>query len=270
MEIVKRINAIALVQSKDWFKELTEGIANLKISTDLTIDLKIETDLEKFVAYVQANTQDCFFLDLNYSTFSAVEMAERLRKSQKYKKAPLFFIADKRKAGEINTLRYSNLNIDMVISWPSPFSEFAQPLSTILKKRFSSIIPSNYKVLIMDDNFEIVYIMKTYMMEMGHDNFETCTTLAEARQLVQKNDYDILLLDWNLSDGTCIDLIEFMREKKEKVQSSKGLIMVLTGRNSVEDIMTLVNYNIKDYIIKPFEFDEFEEKLIYALEKYTK
>jgi response regulator of citrate/malate metabolism len=38
----------------------------------------------------------------------------------------------------------------------------------------------------------------------------------------------------------------------------------------VEDIITLLNYGVKDYLIKPFNFNEFENKLDYALEKGQK
>lgn len=271
MEIVKRIKAIILLQSEEWFKELIEGISNLEISNDYILDLKVETDLESFIAYSQLNPVDCFFIDLSYTRISAIELADKLRKSQKYKKTPLIFLADKKnKNQECNPMHYSALNIDMVISWPMAFAEIKAPLIGVLMKKFGSVIPKNFNVLILDDNFEIIYIMKAYMDELQHSKFDTCTSLSEARQLVSKNDYDLLLLDWNLPDGTCIDLIEYMREKKDRTRLNKALIMAVTGRDNVEDIMTLLKYNVKDYIIKPFEYDEFEEKLVYALEKHKK
>lgn len=44
----------------------------------------------------------------------------------------------------------------------------------------------------------------------------------------------------------------------------------MTGRNAVEDIMTLVAKDVKDHIIKPFDQYEFEDKIYYALERHQK
>ena len=92
----------------------------------------------------------------------------------------------------------------------------------------------------------------------------------DAKQKLQTNDYDLLLLDWNLDDGTCLDIIEFVKAKPVSARTKAAVTVVITGRDDVDDIMTLLRYGIKDHIIKPFGFQEFEDKIGYALEKNIK
>lgn len=270
MESGQRIKSAILVKTIEEARGLIVALANLKLSNNVSIDIFIESEFEKFISYIQTNPIDCFFLDLNFTSFSVIKLADRLRKSSKFKKTPIIFIADKKNSEhELNPLLYSPLVIDAVFGWNQKTAEIESTLNAVFKKRYTKIIPEKYKVLVVDDNPEIIYLMTSYMNELQHSNFQTCSSLEEARNLIKSNEYDLLLLDWNLNDGTCIDVIEFVRAQNN-IRLNQALIMAVTARNDVEDIMTLLKYNVKDYIIKPFGFEEFEEKLVYALEKHIK
>lgn len=269
MESGHRIKSAILVKSIEEARGLIEILTNLKLTND-SLDIFLESEFEKFISFIQTNPVDCFFLDLNFTGFSVIKLADRLRKSSKFKKTPIVFIADKKNTEhELNPILYSPLIIDAVIGWTQKSADIENALNTVFKKRFTKTIPEKFKVLVVDDNPEIIYLMSSYMNELQHSNFETCSSLEEARNLIKSNEYDLLLLDWNLNDGTCIDVIEFVRAQNN-IRLNQALIMAVTARNDVDDIMTLLKYNVKDYIIKPFGFEEFEEKLIYALEKHIK
>lgn len=258
------LKAVILLNSETEAGELASKIADLGIFADI----KIALHFDEFINHIQTQKMDCFFLEIDYRGFSVVDLTEKLRKSNKYRRTPLVFVSDKKDRDILH--RYSALNVDMVITRPFVFDDINSQLLKVLDKRFSRIIPEHYNVLVLDNNPDIIDLMTLHLDEFKHTKFDTCLSIAEAKKLVDKNDYDLLLLDWNLDDGTCLDLIEFVRSKKDRPRLDKALIMAITARNDVDDIITLLKYNVKDCLIKPFDHKEFEEKLIYALEKHIK
>ncbi len=65
------------------------------------------------------------------------------------------------------------------------------------------------------------------------------------------NDYDVIIIDWMLPDGSGVDLCRELRE--EKVTTP---ILVLTARSQLEDKVTGLDAGADDYLTKPFEVDE--------------
>ncbi len=264
MKKVEPMKTMMLLNLEEEARELSTHFNNLKIKTNLSI----VKNMDEFVSSLSTENIECFILDWNYNHYPIVDLVEKIRKSAKYKKTPIVFVTDKKDARI--PIQYSALNVEMVI--PRPFSpaDFGDSFTQLLEQKSSSVIPENYEVLILDNNKDILEIMVDYMDKLGHTRFQTCSSIAEAKKNIDKKDFDIFLLDWNLDDGTCIDLIDYVRSKKENKRLAESLIMVITGRNDVEDIMTLVQYNVCDHIIKPFDFNEFEDKIIYALDKHKK
>lgn len=143
------------------------------------------------------------------------------------------------------------------------------------KKSVIAVFSANIKnidtnVLVLENSPDILELISLHLDLLGHDQFESCMDVKEAFQKLAKNDYDLLLLDWNLDDGTCLDVIEFIKNHPISQRTKSAVIVVITGRDEVDDIMTLLGYGIQDHIIKPFGLQEFEEKIRYALEKNVK
>lgn len=124
--------------------------------------------------------------------------------------------------------------------------------------------------MVLDNSPEILELISLHLSELGHVKYDLCKGIKEAKLNLVDKDYDLLLLDWNLDDGTCIDLIEFIKTSSLSPQTKQALTVVITGRDDVDDIMTLLRYGIKDHIIKPFDFSEFEDKITYAIDKHLK
>ena len=96
---------------------------------------------------------------------------------------------------------------------------------------------------------------------------ESADSLKETSEILLQNKIQFLITDWAFQDGSCIELIEKLR----KTSDYKNLpIMVVTGRDSIDDLMTLVQLDVKDHLVKPFTFVEFEEKLNYCWERKQK
>ena len=75
---------------------------------------------------------------------------------------------------------------------------------------------------------------------------ELCHTLADARALLAGREFDLLLLDVNLPDGSGLDLLKELRGT-----GGPGVIL-LTANDLETDIVAGLELGADDYITKPF------------------
>ncbi len=73
-----------------------------------------------------------------------------------------------------------------------------------------------------------------------------CHTLAEGRHVLDRDSYDLLILDVNLPDGSGLDLLNEVR------QTNAVPIILLTANDMEMDIVTGLESGADDYITKPF------------------
>ena len=73
-----------------------------------------------------------------------------------------------------------------------------------------------------------------------------CHTLAESRNVLDRESFDLLILDINLPDGSGLDLLNEVRK------ASIVPIILLTANDMEMDIVTGLESGADDYITKPF------------------
>lgn len=105
------------------------------------------------------------------------------------------------------------------------------------------------KILIADDNKQIVSILSEYAKKEGFQA-DSAFDGREALDLALKNDYDMILLDVMMPE---IDGFEVVREIRRV--SNVPIIMVTARGEDFEKIMGL-DTGADDYIVKPFSPSE--------------
>ena len=81
----------------------------------------------------------------------------------------------------------------------------------------------------------------------------------EAIDLLLKEDtavFDLILLDWEMPRVTGPEVVKALREAN--VQTP---IIMLTSKNSVEDITMMLDLGVNDYMMKPFTPDLIQDKV---------
>ena len=104
------------------------------------------------------------------------------------------------------------------------------------------------KILIVDDETDIVSMLKDYFELNGYDTI-TAVNGLEAIQKAEKQP-DIILLDINMPD---IDGMEVCMRIRDFVSCP---ILFLTARIETSDKIKGFSVGADDYIIKPFSIDE--------------
>ena len=102
------------------------------------------------------------------------------------------------------------------------------------------------KILIVEDD---TLLNKTLAYNLASEGYETVSafTYASAVAHLQKNEFDLVLLDINLPDGSGLDLCEEIRTRGQN-----SYIMFLTANDKESDMLGGYEAGGADYITKPF------------------
>lgn len=79
-------------------------------------------------------------------------------------------------------------------------------------------------------------------------------TLKDAKKSLNKSVPDLVLLDWNLPDGSGTDLLK-LNVRRET------MVLMLSAKSSLDARVTGLNLGADDYLGKPFSFDELEARI---------
>ncbi len=85
------------------------------------------------------------------------------------------------------------------------------------------------------------------------DSVETC---AEADAALLSNDFDALVLDLMLPDGSGLDVLKALRLRQQDIP-----VLLLTARDEVGDRIKGLDSGADDYLGKPFDLDEVAARL---------
>ncbi len=116
-------------------------------------------------------------------------------------------------------------------------------------------------ILIIDDDEDICEYMRTLLTASGYV-VETLSDPTLAAERVRSEEYHLLVVDLMMPRMDGIELIKEIRKADSDVA-----IVVFTGYPSVETAVEALKLNVSDYIKKPFDVDEFREKIAEVLRR---
>ena len=118
------------------------------------------------------------------------------------------------------------------------------------------------KILIAEDEAPIANLIKTALEEAGY----RCAWAPDgeaAADLLEKNTYDLILLDVMLPEVDGFELMEYIRPMEIPV-------IFLTAKASVQDRVKGLRLGAEDYIVKPFDTIELLARIDVVLRRYRK
>ncbi len=85
---------------------------------------------------------------------------------------------------------------------------------------------------------------------------EQAATVAEAKKLLMERTYDAVLLDWQLPDGSGLDVCAAIRAHNREVH-----IIMFTGRADHSDRLRAFDAGVDDYVVKDADIEEIGARL---------
>ncbi|WP_099203617.1 response regulator transcription factor [Miniphocaeibacter massiliensis] len=105
------------------------------------------------------------------------------------------------------------------------------------------------KILLVEDD-KIMNKMIKKLLESNSYNVISVFDMKDAKNVIEKDSLDLIVLDINLPDGFGLDLAKELQEKNKNLP-----IMFLTANDLEEDIIKGYKVGAVDYITKPFSND---------------
>ena len=111
------------------------------------------------------------------------------------------------------------------------------------------------KLLIIEDDREIQESVLAYLAPEGY-LCEQAFDFGSAQDKISSFDYDCLLIDINLPDGSGLDLIK----EAKRLKKPSGII-VITARDAINDRVKALEFGADDYLVKPFNLAELNARI---------
>ncbi|MEL7534575.1 MAG: response regulator transcription factor, partial [Bacteroidota bacterium] len=112
------------------------------------------------------------------------------------------------------------------------------------------------KVLVVEDEIRLRKEIIAYLSD-SQVICEEAASLGEAFEKLGSFNYDIVLLDLMLPEGTGLDLI-----KKIKELNVRSAILIISAKDSLDDKLSGLYLGADDYLAKPFHLAELRARVI--------
>ena len=113
-------------------------------------------------------------------------------------------------------------------------------------------------VLVVDDDFMVAEIHRRFVERVdGFRVVGVARTGGEALTAARELGPDLILLDVYLPDMTGLEVLQRLRADGDRV----GVIMITAARE-LDTVSGALDGGAADYLIKPFEFDQLQTKLL--------
>ncbi|MGR6835149.1 GGDEF domain-containing response regulator [Syntrophomonas erecta] len=114
------------------------------------------------------------------------------------------------------------------------------------------------KVLIADDDALSRHILQDALCSWGYEVMVTCNG-DEAWQVLKQDKYpNLVILDWVMPG---LEGIEICQRIRQRCKARYIYVIMLTARNSHEDIVRGLEAGADDYMVKPFHHEELKSRL---------
>ena len=119
------------------------------------------------------------------------------------------------------------------------------------------------KILLVEDSDSIILGLK-YSLEQENFNVKVTKTEEDTKKIIEKEDFDLILLDITLPDGNGFNICKFVKERKDIP------IIFLTARDEETNVVMGLDLGADDYIIKPFRTRELISRINSVFRRYNK
>ncbi len=111
------------------------------------------------------------------------------------------------------------------------------------------------RILIVEDEVGILQFLRQGLEEEGY-TIVTATDGEKALELLNNENFDLVLLDWMLPKLTGLEVC-----KAYRLQNKTSPVIFLTAKDTLQETIEGLQAGANDYIKKPFSFDELVERI---------
>ena len=122
----------------------------------------------------------------------------------------------------------------------------------------------NIKILIVDDDKVVADVLGDIISENGERTVDVCYDGLSAIETIQKNLYDLLIVDLVMPRVGGLDLLKYAKKVNPDI-----IVVIITGYASLETAIMAIKEGAYDYIRKPCNLEEIRIVVKNAIDRIT-
>ncbi len=111
------------------------------------------------------------------------------------------------------------------------------------------------KILVIEDDADLLEIISGTLRKERYI-VETASTASDAKTKVGAYEYDCILLDIMLPDGSGLDVLRHLQQKHKEAS-----VLIISAKDSIDDKVAGLNLGADDYLTKPFHLAELSARI---------
>jgi len=119
------------------------------------------------------------------------------------------------------------------------------------------------EILLAEDEIQIAEPLRKNFLEEGHHAI-IAKNGQEALDLVDKIQFDVIILDWKMPKVSGLDVCKKLRQLNIKTP-----IILLTALSQISNKIEALDSGADDYITKPFSFEELLARINAVIRRYN-
>ncbi|MDN6182351.1 MAG: response regulator [Staphylococcus equorum] len=113
-------------------------------------------------------------------------------------------------------------------------------------------------ILIVEDDPMVAQINQQFIKKIDDQtSVDIASNVKEAIKHIENKEIDLLLLDIYMPEENGLTFLKYVREQGYKIDA-----ILITAATDIEEIQTAFRYGAVDYLIKPFDFERFQQSLL--------
>ena len=117
------------------------------------------------------------------------------------------------------------------------------------------------RILVVDDDAPLRRALPLLLAQDGR-RFDDCASVAEAIALLSRTQYDLILLDYRLPDGTGLAVLDWLASR----QREEAVVMI-SGEDAIDAAIGALRRGADDFIRKPYHVAQLQRTVQSALHK---
>jgi len=117
---------------------------------------------------------------------------------------------------------------------------------------------TNMRVLVVDDFSTMRKIIKNILRQLGFTNMVEADDGSTAWEVLNKDNIDFIVSDWNMPIMSGIELLRKVRASEEYADIP---FLMVTAEAQQENIIEAVQAKVSNYIVKPFTPETLGQKI---------
>jgi two-component system copper resistance phosphate regulon response regulator CusR len=112
------------------------------------------------------------------------------------------------------------------------------------------------RVLVVEDEADLAHALSRSLRRQGYA-VDVAAGAITGEEKLRSNSYDLAVLDWNLPDGSGLDLCRRLMEGTlPTLEGPRPRVLMLTARDDIDDRVAGLDAGADDYLVKPFALAE--------------